>query len=281
MNTQLMRDEGLFMVPVLRLIAIFAVLWSATAWASGPETLQDGGRARVISVVDGDTVVLTDGRQVRLVGIQAPKLALGRANFKDWPLADEAKRAVEEWVLDQDVHLYFVPAPQDRHGRVLAHVTRRADGLWLQGELLKRGLARVYTFPDNRVLAAELLAFERQARSAQVGIWALVHYMVRTPYTLAADMGTFQIVEGRVLDTAQVKKNVYVNFGKNWRSDFTIKVGTRDAKLFAEAGIDLLALKGKRVRVRGWIKSQNGPMIELDHPERLEILEAVQDSIAR
>jgi hypothetical protein len=235
--------------------------------------------------VDGDTVVLTDARQVRLVGIQAPKLALGRTNFKDWPLADEAKRAVEDLVLDQDVRLYLAPAPQDRHGRVLAHVTRQADGetdkVWLQAELLKRGLARVYTFPDNRVLAAELLAFERQARSAQRGIWALVHYMVRTPFTIAADVGTFQIVEGRVLDTAQVKKTIYVNFGKNWRSDFTVKISTRDAKLFAEAGIDLLALKGKRVRVRGWIKSQNGPMIELDHPERLEILEVVKNPIAR
>jgi len=273
------------MVPVLRLIVLFAVLWSATAWALGPETLQDGGLARVVSVVDGDTVVLTDGRHVRLVGIQAPKLALGRTNFEDWPLADEAKRAVEEWVLDQDVHLYLTPAPQDRHGRVLAHVTRQADGetdkVWLQGELLKRGLARVYTFPDNRVLAAELLAFEDQARSAQLGMWALVHYMVRTPYALAADVGTFQIVEGRVLDTAEVKKTIYVNFGKNWRSDFTVKISTRDAKLFAEAGIDLLALKGKRVRVRGWIKSQNGPMIELDHPERLEILEAENESNAR
>ncbi|OEJ69720.1 thermonuclease family protein [Magnetovibrio blakemorei] len=269
------------MVPVLRLIVLFAVLCSASAWALGPETLQDGGLARVSRVVDGDTVVLTDGRQVRLVGIQAPKLALGRANFKDWPLAIEAKRGAEDLVLDQDVHLYFAPAPQDRHGRVLAHVTRQTDSVWLQGELLKRGLARVYTFPDNRVLAAELLAFERQARSAQVGIWALVHYMVRTPYTLAADMGTFQIVEGRVLDTAQVKNTVYVNFGKNWRSDFTVKVSARDAKLFAEAGIELLALKGKRVRVRGWIKSQNGPMIELDHPERLEILEDKKDPIAR
>lgn len=271
------------MAPVLRVLAIVLALTlcSGPAGAAGPESLRDGGIARVVRVVDGDTVVLSDGRQVRLVGIQAPKLGLGRVNFKDWPLADEAKRAVEALVLDQDVHLYLAPAPQDRHGRVLAHVTRQADGIWLQGEVLKLGLARVYTFPDNRVLADELLAFERQAHSAQLGMWALVYYALRTPYTLAADEGTFQIVEGRVLDTAQVKKNVYLNFGKNWRSDFTVKITTRDAKLFAEAGIDLLALKGKRVRVRGWLKSQNGPMIELDHPERLETLEAVMAPIAR
>ena len=43
--------------------------------------------ARVVEVIDGDTVVLEDGRQVRLVGIQAPKLALGRPGFRAWPSA--------------------------------------------------------------------------------------------------------------------------------------------------------------------------------------------------
>ena len=53
---------------------------------SGLEALTLGGPATVVAVVDGDTVVLDDGRQVRLVGIQAPKLPLGRRNFRKWPL---------------------------------------------------------------------------------------------------------------------------------------------------------------------------------------------------
>ena len=46
--------------------------------------------ARAVEIVDGDTLILADGREVRLVGIQAPKLPLGRKNFRTWPLADEA-----------------------------------------------------------------------------------------------------------------------------------------------------------------------------------------------
>jgi len=243
------------------------------AWAGGPASLSDGGQAQVAVVVDGDTVVLDDARQIRLVGIQAPKLPLGRPNYPAWPLGEEAKSALSDMVLGRAVRLHLATMPQDRHGRVLAHLTRVDDGLWLQGEMLKRGLARVYTFPDNRALAAELLSIERQARGDVRGIWGLPYYALRNVDNVRFDIGTFQIVEGRVQDVAKVKKRIYLNFGANWRSDFTIKVNVRDERLFRDAGVDLMALKGQRVRVRGWVKSQNGPMIELDHPERLEPLD--------
>ena len=59
-----------------------------------------------------------------------------------------------------------------RHGRLLAHL-RDADGQWIQGNLLARGMERVYTIPNNRARAAELLSREQKARAARRGIWAL------------------------------------------------------------------------------------------------------------
>ncbi len=257
-------------------VAIFVLFWSAPTWVgtawSGPETLPHGGEARVVAVVDGDTIVLNDRRQVRLVGIQAPKLPLGRTGFEPWPLSDEAKTHMSRLCQGKAVHLRLPARPQDRHGRVLAHVVAD-DGAWLQGEMLKAGLARVYTFSDNRDLADELLALERQARAERRGIWALPYYAPRTPENVAGDIGTFQIVEGWVQDAARVKKRIYLNFGADWRKDFTIAVEARHDQAFLDAGIDLLRLRDQRVRVRGWVKSKNGPMIEVDHPERLEILQ--------
>lgn len=246
--------------------------FSPVASAGELADLKDGGWARVSVVVDGDTLTLDDGRHVRLVGIQAPKLPLGRPNFRAWPLGEEAKAALQRLTLDQRVHLRLAPMAKDRHGRVLAHLVTE-DGLWLQGELLKRGLARVYTFPDNRILAGDLLALERQARGDGLGIWALPYYALRTPENVRHDVGTFQIVEGRVFDTAKIKKRIYINFGADWRSDFTITINTKNEPLFQKLGIDPVQLKGQRVRVRGWVKSRNGPMIEMDHPERLELFD--------
>jgi endonuclease YncB( thermonuclease family) len=234
--------------------------------------LEPGERARVIEVVDGDTVLLDDGWQVRLVGIQAPKLPLGRKNFKKWPLADESKAVLEALVLDRKVALAYGGQRIDRHGRRLAHLFLD-DETWIQKELLSAGMARVYSFPDNRAVVAEMLAAEGSARSKSTGIWGDDWYAVRAPDALARDIGGFQLVEGRVVDVADVRGTVYLNFGADWRTDFTIKVGKRPRKVFEAAGFDLLALKGRTVRVRGWLDEYNGPMIEATHPEQIEILD--------
>ncbi|MFP6688588.1 MAG: hypothetical protein VCD31_04600 [Alphaproteobacteria bacterium] len=96
---------------------------------------------------------------------------------------------------------------------------------------------------------------------------------MRTPEAVADDVGSFQLVEGRVMDSAIVRRSGYVNFGADWKSDFTISIAPRDRKLFGPEGEDILALKGRIVRGRGWIKSFNGAMIEATHPEQIEVFE--------
>ena len=254
---------------VTRLLIIIILLYPGAAVA-GP--LVNSGQGRVVEVVDGDTLFLDDGVQVRLVGIQAPKLPLGRRNFKTWPLAGEAKRALEALSLGRVVKLSYGGRRTDRYGRALAHL-HRDDGVWIQQELLRLGMARVYSFRDNRSLIGDMLARERSARLATRGIWAHPYYAVRTPEEAAYHVGSFQLVEGRVVDSAIVKRRGYINFGEDWKSDFTIAIQPKDRKQFGEGGADILAYKGRIVRVRGWIKSYNGAMIEATHPEQIEVFE--------
>jgi micrococcal nuclease len=247
----------------------------AVGIAHGAEDLTPGPRAQVRAVVDGDTVILAtaiDGAdQVRLVGIQAPKLPLGRRGFRTWPLAAAAKSALEELVLGQAVDLAFGGRRLDRHGRLLAHLFT-ADGAWVQGALLRAGMARVYSFPDNRSRIADLLAEERAARAARQGIWGHPFYAVREADDLDRHLSTFQVVEGRVAAAARVKGTVYLNFGNDWRTDFTVRLKSPARRLFRGAGIDPLTLEGRRVRVRGWLRRYNGPLIDATHPEQVEIL---------
>ena len=81
------------------------------------------------------------------------------------------------------------------------------------------------------------------------------------------------MIEGHVLDVTRLRKKTFINFGNNWRTDFTIFLNARTVKLFDRAGVNPLLLKGKLVRVRGWIKSFNGPMINTTYPEKIEILD--------
>ena len=254
---------------IVRLLFIVLLLCPGTAPAGA---LVKSGQGRVVEVVDGDTLFLDDGVQVRLVGIQAPKLPLGRRNFKAWPLADEAKRVLQELTLGRQVSLSYGGRRLDRYGRALAHL-HRDDGLWVQEKLLRLGLARVYSFRDNRAMVPEMLAAERAARDSQIGIWGHGWYRIRQEKDLYDGLEGFQLIEGRVLNSAVVRGRVYLNFGEDWRRDFTITVAPRDRKLFDEAGFDYRGLAGRRVRVRGWLKHYNGPSIEVSHPEQIEILE--------
>ncbi len=261
------------MARFLLFLLVLLVLPLAAARAEAVvEALMRGNTSPAIEIVDGDTLVLENGTEVRLVGIQAPKLPLGRAGFKAWPLAEEAKQALASLALGQTLTLYYGGRRTDRYGRALAHLLR-PDGLWLQGELLAAGMARVYSFRDNRRLIDEMLAHERRARAARRGIWAHPYYAVRTPEAAAEHIGSFQLVEGLVVDSAIVRRRGYVNFGADWKSDFTISIAPGNRKLFGPEGEEILALKGRIVRVRGWIKSFNGAMIEATHPEQIEVFE--------
>lgn len=257
-------------------LVIFAGSGPGLSASAAQTTLEIVERAQVVEVIDGDTLRLDDGRAVRLVGIQAPKLPLGRAGFEAWPLAEAAKAALSELTLGRQVGLGYGGRRIDRHDRALAQVyllDRAGEaGLWVQGALLEAGMARVYTFADNRSLIAEMMARERRAREARRGIWADRFYALRAPERLARHVGSFQLVEGRVLEAAKVKGRIYLNFGEDWKTDFTVTLAPAVRRLFESEGIDPLGYGGRRVRVRGWIKSFNGPMIEVSHPEQIEAI---------
>jgi len=146
--------------------------------------------------------------------------------------------------------------------------------------MLALGMARVYTFQDNRAVIADMLALEREARAARRGIWGHPFYALRTPETVSRDIGSFQVVEGSVHAVADRKSTTFINFAADWKTDFTVVVRGRDRKLFRDAGLSLNDLTGKRIRVRGWVKSWNGPMIEATHPEQIEQIETAGQSPA-
>lgn len=235
-----------------------------------PSGLTLGTTGRVSTVTAGDAFNLQDGVEVRLAGVQAPEQESGESPA--WPLADEATATAGRILLGRSVTLWHPADRLDRWGRSLAHVVRD-DGLWLQGAMLMDGLARVYTQPRTATGALAMLDLERTARAARRGIWRDRFYRIRNPAETWSDLDSVQVVEGRVVDAAVVRGTAYLNFGPDWRRDFTFRARPDARRMFARAGVDLGDLTGLRVRGRGWVFPQNGPMIDLTHPEALEVLE--------
>jgi len=240
--------------------------------------LKAGEVGQLRSVLDGDTLYLDSGLKVRLSAIQAPKLPLGRKGFEAWPLAEESKAALQKLTKGKTLQLYYGGERRDRYDRALAQ-TFTLDGegekdVWLQEEMVRLGMARVYTWPDTFQDSGKLYAAEIKARDAKRGIWGDDYYHIRSPApdNLAQDIDSYQIVQGIITSTADVRGQIYLNFGADYKTDFTIAIAKRNRKRFEKAGLDPLSLEGATVRVRGWIELSNGPMVWLDHPERLEVL---------
>jgi hypothetical protein len=119
-----------------------------------------------------------------------------------------------------------------------------------------------------------MLALETDARDAGRGIWALPYYRLRDAgWPGGVPLDSFELVEGTVAEAADVDGRVFLNFGDDYKTDVTATVSRRDARLFKTEGIDLLALAGHRIRVRGWVTWRNGPSIEVSHPEQIEVLD--------
>jgi micrococcal nuclease len=251
------------MTAAIRLaLAALALLLAPRAGAA--EELDWSAPLAVARVLAGDRLELADGRRVRLAGIRLPRMMAGPP--------EQAEAALARLVADGLVRLGTTPAPLDRYGDVVAQV-ERADGLWLQGALLERGLAQVQTGPDEAARAAAMLALEQAARAAGRGLWRQPAFGPRQADQLADAVGSFQIVQGRILRVAPTEDYIYLNFGLDWRSDFTLRV--RRAELdanFERSSVDVLALAGRRVEVRGFVLDAGGPLIELSHPEQIQVL---------
>lgn len=156
---------------------------------------------------------------------------------------------------------------------MLAQVVR-TDGIWLQRRMIELGMARVYSFPDNRRMTKALLYAEKEARLSGVGIWPLNYYRIRSsdPSRLAKDFGTMQVIEGVVSDVAKVRSRIYLNFGEDYRTNFTISIDRSAWSTFDDVNVDPLSLENREIRVRGWVKDFNGPLVDVTHPEQIEIL---------
>jgi micrococcal nuclease len=117
--------------------------------------------ARIRSVIDGDTVVLEDGRRIRYLGINAPE--------RGQPASAEATAFNRRMTEGRRVRLEQDEVLEDRYGRLLCYVY--VDGEMVNAGLIEAGLAHVLVIPPNLKHYDRFLELQRRARSAGRGIW--------------------------------------------------------------------------------------------------------------
>jgi micrococcal nuclease len=185
--------------------------------------------------------------------------------------AESTRQALARLLSTGALSLATLDGATDRYKRVVAQVF--ADGAWVQGNLLKADAVRMTPDRASLACAAQLLAAEDEARAARAGHWGDGVFSLRTPDEIRGRAGSFQTVEGTVTTATTYKGRAYINFGADYRSDFTVTVAPQDMKLFRAARFNLKKLAGKRVRVRGWVELYNGPEMEIATPAAIQTLD--------
>jgi micrococcal nuclease len=234
----------------------------------------DDTRVEVKKVIDGDTVELDRGGPARYIGIDTPetrrKTQAGWVKTQD-PFGEAAARFNEELVLGKGARLEFDIQRRDKYKRLLVYCFVKVGDkeVLAQAEILRQGLAYLYTFPPNVKYIDTLVAALKEARENRRGIWA-------QDLTIASEdagrcTGQRKIVLGTIRKTRSSQKLVRLMMDglllvifKNDLEAMFLKNGISPSEFY----------KGRKVRVFGLIKEYRGePEIIVSHPAQIEIVD--------
>lgn len=230
--------------------------------------------ATIAKPIDGRSLALEDGRVIRLALLD--------------PAADKVAKAGRDRLADlagRTVTLDIAASAPDRYGRIVA-IVGIGNGETVQGLLMSEGLARLAPETTPSVSAAcvsALKSLENSARQREAGLWRntgeIAPFAIKNAESrdeMVAASGTFALVDGTVLTVRKTGSVTYLNFARAAARGFAAAVPERKVAEVETAGMRLDALRGRRVRVRGWIEVGQGPRITIVGPDQIEVLDTVR-----
>ncbi len=256
---------------IANIFAVFlAVPAEATQGQAKPNVCKSEiTRSSTVMRISGpSSLLLDDGSEVVLAGIVMPTVLDIPAQTTTWQPARTSARALAQLVTGQSLQFSVVDKWRDRYGRqrVYAFLNQAGNRIWIQSHLLAQGLARAAVERISQQCAERLLKVEGHAHHQRLGLWRHAAYAFRQadkPWRLIRYRGSYQIVEGTVTAVSQLRSKTFINFGQNRRKDFTAGLFGRISQSARMNGKPLASLKGKRVRIRGWISWRGGPFIQI------------------
>lgn len=231
---------------LLKKASLAGAFFVSAIWLSGAQAFcpAPAGLASVTvqRVVDGDTLRLSDGRSVRMIGLNTPEL--GRQGRSDEPFALAARKRLQALVDASGGRVGLRPGKQakDHYGRTLAHIYS-TSGANLEAQMLADGLGFQVAVAPNVDLVACQQAAERSARKAGLGLWR------QSPVLKAEQIqrSGFAVISGRVSKVQRNRGGIWIEL----QDSLVLRVAPNLVGQFDNARLQ--ALKGKQIEARGWI----------------------------
>ncbi|WP_122315890.1 thermonuclease family protein [Pseudomonas cichorii] len=240
---------------------------AAQAFCPAPQGLPV---AQVQRVVDGDTLRLTDGRNVRMIGLNTPET--GKNGQSAEPFAVAAQRRLQALVdaSGGQVSLRLGQQAQDHYGRTLANVYAR-NGANLEAQMLGEGLGYLVAVAPNVALVDCQKDAELKARKAGLGVWR------NSPVQPAGqiDKGGFALISAQVRDVQRNRGGIWIEL----QGSLVLRIAPELLAQFDSAQLE--SLQGRQIEARGWVvdRSRRGGlesgqarwMMPITHPAMLSL----------
>ena len=247
-------------------------------------------------IVDGDTIIVEGGFNVRLLGIDADE--------RGYPCYESASKRLEELILNKKVRLEKDITDVDQYQRCLRYIFLPAAANAMAGEdeqnvglqLVKEGLAIARFYEPDVKYKEEIVSAEKIAVDNKVGCkWSDSKPVIQeeegkisfqwekltTEATglkvvgvcnATGEIGKEVIVEGKIVDGYKSKTyTVFLNFEKPYPNNcFTSVIFSSDQYKFVQSPESYYS--GKTVRIKGKIQEYQGkPEIILKDPSQIEV----------
>ena len=258
--------------------AIFTVAAEEKANTNAPCQITPTYSSTILRRSGTNSIILDNGSEVVLAGLLLPTALDIPAKTATWPPEKKAAEILTRLIVGKSLHFADTNTSRDRYGRRIAHAFLRKNDKtqWIQARLVELGQARVDVEALSLACAETLLKKERTARNQSRGLWRYTSYAARptsAPWRLLKHRGSYQIVEGTVTEIGERRSRLFINFGTDKQTDFTAGLFGKKAHHARLNGQPLTVLKGRKVRIRGWVSWRGGPFIHIRTLAQIALLQ--------
>lgn len=228
---------------------------------------------KVVALGDFPIVFLEKTGVTILTGIENPN----RAGDSSGSSLKQAIEFLSDHILGKQVLVHPQKAQRDIFGRLPVYL-KEVEQDWINEILVKNGMARVQSDRFTRPDLSKLYRLEGYAREKKQGFWKSEEFEIWNANDYKGPESGYQIIVGRVVKISDSRNFFYINFGENWRKDFTAAMSkllmTPEDKKYLKT-----MTKNSIIEVRGVLRKWNGPFLELysiDHIRQVSEYDKVE-----
>ncbi|MCK5917645.1 MAG: thermonuclease family protein [Cocleimonas sp.] len=253
---------GAFFMPVQNMFRIFVI---SLLLLTGCEAKSD--YQYVKWVYDGDTLLLKDGRKIRLIGMNTPEVAHHKQKGQRY--GREATETLRELLkgANNKVRLERGKKAKDRYKRDLAHVFL-PDGTDISEWMLQQGWATLMVFPPNTRYINDYRKAERVAQLKKRRIWRQKTHQIQKPRQLKRAYRGYVRLKSTIKSIKITKNNIILELDQK----IFIKLAKQNLNYFNH--YDPKKLLHQEVIISGLLQKYRGKrIIRLRHPAQLTLVD--------